>query len=46
VGIYYKHAENQFDMIVEQNNGRDGPKERLIVTGQAADEIVSLATAK
>ncbi len=46
VETYYKHAENQFDMIVEQNNGRDALKERRIVTSQAADEIVSWATAK
>ena len=46
VETYYKNAEDQFDTIVDQNNGGDVLKERLIVTGQAADEIVSWAAAK
>ncbi len=46
IETYYKDAEKQFDAIVTQHYGHDLVQERLIVTGRAADEIVSWAQAK
>lgn len=46
IEAYYKDAEKQFDAIVTQHHGRGLVQERLIVTGNAADEIVSWAQAK
>ena len=46
IEVYYKDAEKQFDAIVTQHHAHDLVQERLIVTGKAADEIVSWAQAK
>lgn len=43
---YYNDAEQQLDAIVAQHQGHGLIEERLIVTGKAADEIVSWAQAK
>lgn len=46
VDAYYKDAERQLDQIVKQHRGQDLIQERLIVTGKAAEEIVSWAQSK
>lgn len=46
IEAYYKDAEKQLDAIVAQHHGHDLVQERLIVTGNVADEIVSWAQAK
>ena len=46
IDAYYKDAERQLDEIMSHHDGQDLVAERLIVTGKAADEIVSWAQGK
>ena len=46
IEAYYADAEKQLDAIVAQHHGHDLIQERLIVTGNVVDEIVSWAQGK
>lgn len=46
IQAYYEDADKKLDAIVTDNHGHDLLEERLIVTGNVADEIVSWAQAK
>ena len=46
IEAYYEDAEKKLDAIVADHHGHDLIQERLIVTGNVVDEIVSWAQAK